>query len=84
MNNLPTIMFSNWYHWSDRTLINNCDSAGVYLLAKFQEKPSGKANMLDKNIIYIGETCNNDLKGRWRQFNRSAFQTKDGHSGVVL
>ena len=77
---LPRIIFTKWYSWSDRRLIENKGSPGVYLLAKFKKPPSGRANVLDKNIIYIGETCSS-LHTRWYNFDRSAFQSKDGHSG---
>ena len=32
-------------------------------------------------VIYIGETCDQNLAQRWYQFNRSAFEQKPGHSG---
>lgn len=50
------------------------------MLAKFTIVPTGNANPLDDNIIYFGETCRR-LKGRWDQFDRSAFRSKPGHSG---
>lgn len=43
--------------------------------------PSGKADPLEENIVYFGETCKQGLEGRWNQFDRSAFQLKRGHSG---
>jgi hypothetical protein len=78
---MPQILFSKWFQWNDRTNIENSDSPGVYILAKFKKVPKGNADPKDGHIVYIGETCNNSLKGRWYQFNRSAFQSKDGHSG---
>ena len=76
-----SIKFSKWVKWSERNNIKNSDHPGVYLLAKFKLPPKGRASPLNEKIIYIGETCNNTLKGRWYQFNRSAHYNKEGHSG---
>ena len=78
---LPKIKFSKWVKWSERSKIDNSNFPGVYLLAKFKRVPKEHASPLDKNILYIGETCKNTLKGRWKQFNSSACYNKDGHSG---
>jgi hypothetical protein len=78
---MPQILFSKWFQWNERTKIENINSPGVYILAKFKETPKGNADPKDKHVVYVGETCDNSLKGRWYQFNRSAFQSKDGHSG---
>lgn len=77
---LPEIEFSHWYLWKERNNIKNSKEPGVYMLAKLVTVPSGNANSLDNNIIYFGETCRS-LKGRWDQFDRSAFQSRPGHSG---
>jgi len=50
-------------------------------LAHFDITPAGRAKPRVKQIVYIGETCKNSLIGRWRQFYRSAFEGKAGHSG---
>jgi len=78
---LIAIEFSEWVKWRDRAIIKNANGPGVYLLAKFNYVPEGSADPTDKHIVYFGETCNNSLIGRWHQFNRSAFESKDGHSG---
>lgn len=79
---LPAIKFTSWFKWEDRRKIQDSDKPGVYALAKFKRKPpAGRANPLDKNIIYFGETCRQSLKARWEQFDRSAFQGKAGHAG---
>lgn len=78
---IPKIIFKKWTKWPDRGKIMNSNHPGVYLLAKFKVPPKGNANPLDNHIVYIGETCNNTLKGRWNQFNRSAHYNRDGHSG---
>jgi hypothetical protein len=80
---MQDVIFTNWIRWSERTSMEGIHNPGVYLLVHFDSAPSGKAKPLAKKIIYIGETCNNSLKGRWNQFNRSAFQGKDGHSGGI-
>lgn len=75
------VKFSKWFLWKNRANIPHCDLPGVYILAKFRKSPKGNADPLNKNIIYVGETCNNSLQGRWYQFHRSAFESKNGHSG---
>lgn len=77
---LPKIQFSDWYPWKQRNSIKNSKEPGVYMLAKLTTVPPGNADPLDDNIIYVGETCRS-LRGRWDQFERSAFQSKPGHSG---
>jgi len=78
---LPRIEFSLWFRWKERNEIENSDKPGFYMLAKFKTVPPGRADPLEENIIYFGETCNQSLEGRWDQFDRSAFQSKRGHSG---
>ena len=78
---MPQILFSKWFQWNKRTEIENNDLPGVYILAKFKKVPEGNANIIDKNIIYVGETCKQTLNKRWYQFDRSAFCNSKGHSG---
>ena len=75
------IAFTPWTRWADRASMKNVRSPGVYILAHFRKVPSGPANPQAEQVIYIGETCGNSLVGRWRQFDRAAFQGKHGHSG---
>lgn len=77
----PKIRFSRWFRWKERDRIENSDKPGVYMLSKFGTVPSGRADPLNLNIVYFGETCSQSLKERWNQFNRSAFYAKPGHSG---
>ena len=77
---LPKIEFTPWIPWKQRNEKVNPKAPGVYVLAKFAAAPTGNANPLDKDVIYFGETCRS-LKGRWRQFEISAFQGKRAHSG---
>lgn len=76
----PKIKFSQWCPWKQRSSIKNSEEPGVYMFAKLVSVPSGNADPLVNNIIYFGETCRS-LRGRWDQFDRSAFQSKPGHSG---
>jgi len=78
---LPEIRFGSWVRWTETNSIKDSDKSGVYMLSKFTTTPLGSANPLDKSVIYFGETCNQSLRGRWRQFDDSAFQRKRGHSG---
>ena len=78
---LPRIEFTPWFRWKERNKIENSDKPGLYMLSKFKIVPPGSADPLDENIVYFGETCNQSLKGRWNQFERSAFHLKRGHSG---
>lgn len=77
----PPVKFSPWTRWNDRGGLTGMKCAGVYALACFDGEVPQVVDLLDERIVYIGETCDNDLTGRLRQFNRSAFQGKDGHSG---
>jgi len=81
MKKIPRVSFSEWVQWSERTKLARIDESGVYVLARFKKPPMGKVNPLSKEIVYIGETCDTSLRGRWNQFNRSAFEGKFGHSG---
>jgi hypothetical protein len=77
----PKIRFSKWVKWDNREVLEDSDYPGVYLLAHFDIMPNEPADPITEQIIYIGETCNQNLQKRWYQFNRSAFEGKFGHSG---
>jgi hypothetical protein len=77
------MVFSRWMRWDRRSTLEGVDFPGVYLLAHYDSTPIGNANPLAREVIYIGETCDNSLSGRWRQFNRAAFNEGAGHSGGV-
>lgn len=86
MNNfysLPEITFPDWSLWGDRHRLDKIDYPGVYLLAHFRDHKPLNANNLPKEVIYIGETCNQTLQIRWRDFNSCAFANSNGHSGGV-
>ena len=73
--------FTDWIIWNKRNTQEIIDLPGVYLLAHFKTKPECAVNLSSENIIYVGETCTQNFKKRWNQFNNSAFKAKDGHSG---
>ena len=77
---MPKITFSGWTGWGSRREIPDASAPGVYLLGRFAIVPR-RVDPLNANIVYIGETVGQSLIERWRQFDRSAFQEKDGHSG---
>lgn len=79
---IPKVRFTPWVKWSKRNSLINKDYPGVYLLAHFNRIPSGRANPYTRQIVYIGETCGS-LKSRWKQFERTAFQGKEEHSGAI-
>lgn len=78
---MPAVVFSPWHPWAERFSIEGMDAAGVYTLACFEKGPPPNLDVLDGQVVYIGETCDNDLAGRLSQFHRSAFLGKYGHSG---
>ena len=80
---LQDINFSIWKHWGIRNSLKNINNPGVYLLAHFDRPPQGNANPLEKDIIYMGETCDQTLRERLNSFNRCGFNGKKGHSGGV-
>jgi len=82
--------FSKWIQWKElldkknqsKHFKDNLARPGVYVLAKFSGSvPKGNASPLCKEIIYVGETCHNTLKGRLGQFDKTAFYGKKQHSG---
>ena len=79
----PEIVFSPWKPWSEREDIDVANRPGVYLLAHFAHGiiPQGRADPLDPNIVYIGETHGRTLAERWREFSRSAETGKKAHAG---
>jgi hypothetical protein len=78
---VPDVQFGRWCRWVDRDQLEGVDAAGVYALACFDGNPPTEVDVLDERVVYLGETCDNTLSGRLWQFNRSAFQQKNGHSG---
>lgn len=72
--------FHPWLNLTERLEISDKHLPGVYMIARSKKKPADyRAN--NKNIIYIGETTDQTLGDRVRQFSVSAFNVKPGHSG---
>ena len=69
-----------WMPLSDALLADQSKRPGVYFLAHFDRTPR-TFNAVSPRIFYIGETCGQSLRQRWRQFKASAFRNADGHSG---
>ncbi len=78
---VSAVAFSRWMPWHEREALDGLAAAGVYALARFEGGAPEGVDVLDERTIYLGETCDNSLRGRLGQFNRSAFGGKDGHSG---
>lgn len=78
---VPEVRFSPWLAWSQREKFGRGKHPGVYALGVFDGPPPAVTDVLDESVVYLGETCNNSLLGRLYQFERSAFQARDGHSG---
>jgi len=78
--------FTAWTPWAKRSELrtlrwgDRVDAyGGVYLLSHEPALTDAPADPLDTHIIYVGE--GGWLQRRWRDFERSAHERKDGHSG---
>ena len=69
--------------WKNREKLPESRYPGVYALAHTQAALSmaDRTDPGSADVIYVGETTRNTLKGRWRRFDRSAFHGKGGHYG---
>jgi hypothetical protein len=76
----PAVRFTEWVPWRERGVLPGLDAPGVYALARLGDASSDAAP-LDERVVYLGETCDNVLRGRLGQFQRSAFGGREGHSG---
>jgi hypothetical protein len=73
------VTFTSWQPWKKRTAEKR---PGVYLLGCFRGKPpTGRARPLCSKIIYIGETHQQTLHKRLKDFDRSARTGKKAHAG---
>ena len=72
--------FHPWVNLTERNTIAGKALPGVYLIARNPAMPADyRAN--NESIIYIGETTDQSLGKRIRQFSGSAFDGRPGHSG---
>lgn len=79
----PAISFTPWLPWDERNLVKNAHLPGIYLLAHWDYRAPSAVDPLARAIVYIGETTDSSLMGRWQQFHRAAFEGKPGHSGGI-
>jgi hypothetical protein len=73
--------FQSWVHWSNRATVKDCLKPGVYLLARFDDKPPAIVDPLGTELIYVGETSKRTLTKRWGEFHGCAYCQKGVHSG---
>jgi hypothetical protein len=84
IDNVPIMelpSFSQWVPWPQGYSLKDCDYPGLYLLRRFDVEPTTHLGPVDAELVYIGITCDRTLKKRWYEFNRSAYERKNGHSG---
>lgn len=72
--------FTPWLPWRDRRKIGDDHYPGVYILARFRTPPLAM-DVVDRRILYVGETTQRTLAQRLYEFERSAVLGKNGHSG---
>src|SRR5439155_15695007 len=53
----------------------------VCIFSRTSQGARHRSRPLHKRVIYIGETCGQNLRQRWKQFASSAFSNNGGHSG---
>lgn len=53
---IPDIEFSEWHAWDDVKSIPHGKRTGLYIVARFDQKPTGAAQPDAKEVLYIGET----------------------------
>jgi hypothetical protein len=84
MTKVPPVSFTPWTPWHSRNTIRNAHLPGIYLLAHWDAGPPSHVDSQAQAIVYIGETTDQSLLGRWQQFHRAVFDGKPGHrDGLV-
>ena len=73
--------FGPWVAWAHRLSLRGISAPGVYVLTHSHGHPPSSSNPISHPVIYVGETSNQTLADRWRQFSRSATTGKRSHSG---
>jgi len=84
MTKPPAVSFTPWTPWQNRSLVRNAHLPGVYLLAHWDAGPPSAVDPQAQAIVYVGETTDQSLLGRWQQFHRAAFEGKPGHNAGLL
>lgn len=79
----PEIIFSEWYSWKDVKSIPHGEHTGIYIIARFDQKPKGVANPNAKEVLYIGETHgkSQSIHKRLNTFFKAARSGAGNHSG---
>lgn len=79
----PDIIFSEWYAHNDIKRIPHGELTGLYIIARFDQKPIGTADHNAKEILYIGETHGKkqSIHKRLAKFFRAARSGVGNHSG---
>lgn len=78
---LPNVEFSQWTPWKDRRSLTSHDCKGVYMMARFEDLPPPAVRHIDEHVIYIGESTQQCLRTRIKDFNQTAFGKKKTHGG---
>ena len=79
---LPKVRFSPWLKWDERKQLDCAAQGGVYVLARFTDKPSVKVDLLDERVVYFGVSCDRTFAIRHSEFHRCAFEgALKKHSG---
>ncbi|MCI3206394.1 MULTISPECIES: hypothetical protein [Pandoraea] len=72
---------SDWAKYTDHKALDDLDLPGIYCLAHFEKPPTTAPSVTAKEIIYIGETTEQNIARRLYQFGRTAFKRYPAHSG---
>jgi len=73
--------FSKWIPLSKFAALNTGWLPGIYVIASSSQRPKG-ISIIDKRVVYIGETVDQNLHRRLYQLQRS-LEGGTGHSGGV-
>jgi hypothetical protein len=77
-----SVSFTPWVCWANRNKLPDKNKSGVYLIGRFEQKPSpGPADPSEGSIVYIGESSDGTFQSRWRSFDRASFKAKGRHRG---
>jgi hypothetical protein len=72
--------FSDWIPLRKYADLKTGWLPGVYVIAHSRQQPH-QISVIDKRIIYIGETVEQNLQKRLYQLKHSLFEGKSGHGG---
>lgn len=72
---------SAWVRYTEHKELKDCQLPGIYVLAHFDKSPTAAPSVTAKEVIYIGETTEQNIAKRLYQFGRTAFRRFPAHSG---